>query len=268
MAADELDAAALLAAYDATCVPNEARRDRVLARLLRPGARAVFVEDRRADTAALARAVALAVAAAVLAVLGLELATGARTMGRVEQERYEAIDAAPEKADATAIERGDEVHTRGAAIVPTPAVPPVQPVVQAPVVTPMEPIVPRQSARGRMASRTDASAQVPAVDPERALLDEARAAIDRQAWREATAALRRHAKDFPSSALADEREALHIVVDCQLDPAEVTRARRRGTAFVVRHPGSELSRMVIGACRQETPTAEAPAVVDPFADGP
>ncbi|HWB74393.1 MAG TPA: hypothetical protein VG755_05545, partial [Nannocystaceae bacterium] len=113
MAADDLDAAALLAAYDATCVPNESRRDRVLARLLRPSARAVFVDDRpRADKAALARAVALAVAAAVLAVLGLELATGARTMGRVEQERYEAIDAAPEKADATAIERNDAQHVR------------------------------------------------------------------------------------------------------------------------------------------------------------
>lgn len=266
MAADELDAAALIAAYEAACVPNESRRDRVLARLLRPGARAVFVEERpRADTAALARAVALAVAAAVLAVLGLELATGARSMGRLEQDRYEAIDAAPQKAEATAIERDDEARSIAHVLPPAelprtqPSVPPIEH-----ATTPIPVQRPRSDAT-RTRTRTTAAVAAP-VDPERALLDEARAAIDRQAWREAVAALRRHAKEFPTSTLADEREALHIVVDCQLDPAEVTRARRRGAAFVVRHPASDLSRTVIAACRQETP--DAPSGVDPFADSP
>ncbi|HWB77147.1 MAG TPA: hypothetical protein VG755_19405, partial [Nannocystaceae bacterium] len=133
-----------------------------------------------------------------------------------------------------------------------------------PSMAPIEPAppVPLQRPRDATRPRAHATETVDApVDPERALLDAARAAIDRQAWREAIATLRRHAKEFPGSALADEREALHIVVDCQLDPAEVKRARQRGTTFVVQHPGSALSRMVIDACRKPE---GAPSVVDPF----
>ncbi len=273
MAADDLDRAALYAAYRAASGPSPARREQVLARLHARNARpAVLVDTSEHDrVAASARVIVLAIAAAVLAVLGLELASGGSVVrllddGSHEQAVDEAI-VAPD--DATAIEHGEVVgavrraQERAATIVPAEPPEPQPPLVAAvPTVVatvasaPVEPLRVPTPAAPRTANA--------AAETEATLMQRARAAIGRGDWAQGKAALERHAALFPDGTLSDERRALVLVVDCRIERSSAARTRARD--FIVHHARSPQFERIIEACRAPRDRSIAVAgIVDPFA---
>lgn len=94
----------------------------------------------------------------------------------------------------------------------------------------------------RVAPKASASTQEPARDPglarERTLLDMARTALSRGDSTAALAAVDEHARDFPSSQLAEEREVLAI--QALVAARRMPEARRRAAAFRTAHPKSPL----------------------------
>lgn len=268
MAIDDAERATLIAAWRAAEGAPVDRSDRVLARLLAPGDYAALLPDepivRRWPL------VLLAVAAAVLAVIALEL-TGEITarLGRVG--RYEAADSASRvRAAQVAGDASTERVTaspRTVALLPTAAeLPPLLP---APTIEPLPAFttdgVPIQRPRaGGIASAANADADAaPAVvepdDPvarEAGYIAEARAALARRAWVDVTNVLDLHLAEFPHGAHAFDRSAMRIVVECRLDPS--AKAREAARDFIVRHARSSYTPQIIGACRADL------SVVSPF----
>lgn len=98
---------------------------------------------------------------------------------------------------------------------------------------------------------TPSMAPAPAKDPslarERTLLDMARTALARGSTADALAAVDTHAREFPTSQLAEEREVLAVQA---LDSAGRTdEAKRRATSFRSRWPRSPLIPIVDEASR-------------------
>lgn len=268
--ADEFDRAVLFAAYRMAQVPGTARRERVLARLREPGDRPVFLPTppRRPVVRALpVRVVLLAVAAGLLAALGLSLLGSALAVRFDRAPVDQAVDAPEAKDVESAVER--EEHVSGprqrdapsvAAIIPPPPPTTIDPFAATP------PVKPPAATKRRVAS--EAPAAEPAPEPpreptpqeiEEAIIADALAALDRKDWSAASAALGKHAKEFPSGKLELERNALKIVVRCNREHGEASRAQARD--FIVSTALSPHWQRIIDACR-----ATAPPVVDPFAD--
>lgn len=274
MAADDFDHAMLFAAYRLSQVPATARRDRVLARLSEPGDRPVFlgspvVVPKRGVPI---RVVLLAAAAAVLAVLGLELLSGGLAVRFDRTPAVQAVDEPVREPEAEpVVER--EVHVQRA----VPRVPgPVAVPEAAPVVIPPPPaaavvtLAPtrRKDGAAKIAAKADVVAKPEEAEPARVLTEKERelamiadalAALDRRAITEASIVLAQHAREFPRGKLAKEREALEIVVDCRLDHGE--RSRLRARDFIVHTALSPHWQRIVDACR-----ANAAHITDPFAE--
>jgi hypothetical protein len=101
------------------------------------------------------------------------------------------------------------------------------------------------------APRPAASAARPVASPsspmgglaaERALLDEARAALARSAPNDALAAIARHEREFPNGTLTEEREAM--AVKALAAAGRTTEARTRGARFRELFPNSVMLRSV------------------------
>lgn len=264
MAADDGDKAVLLAAYRAALVPATARRERVLARVLDPQTEAVFLPRlqpaaRPAVRAALpVRVLVLAIAAGVLAAIGIGLVGGGIATRSERPAKSEAVDhAAPLHAPAEAVGRASVPFAR----------PPTPPAAAARAAAPeQEPVpdralVPVQHASARATPRRKepAVADAPVPDAptpvsEAALVREALAALDRRDWDAAATSLARHASEFPRGALAKEREALEIVVQCRRAPSEAARIRARD--FIVHTALSPHQPRILAACRASAGVAE------------
>jgi len=270
--ADEFDRAVLLAAYRLAQVPASARRDRVLARLREPDDAPVFLPEPAGRPVAMPgiplRVVLLAAAAAVLAVLGLELLTGGLAVRFDRTPVDQAVDV-PETASepSEAVEREEHVASppkTDAPLAASAVVIPPPPAVAAPASAPPPVRVP--SAARAKGSSADAPAAVAVQEPTRvlserereaAMIADALAALDRKAWGEAVVALTKHAKEFPKGELRLERDALRIVVRCEREHGEAARIQARD--FIVSTALSPHWQRIIDACR-----AKAPPVVDPF----
>ncbi|HWB73893.1 MAG TPA: hypothetical protein VG755_03035, partial [Nannocystaceae bacterium] len=272
MAVDDLDRAALFAAYRTAFAAPAERRDEVLARLHRADDRPVILAqpDERERITTLVRAVVLAVAAAVLAVLGLELMSGGLAASRQEGQHFEAVDEAiVEPEDATAVERGEALGAvkrrdgvRVATIVPAELPEPIEippPPLEVVAVPPADATAPAKAT----------APEVPAAptETEPVLLARAHAAIERGAWARAKTALARHAERFPNGVHAVERQALQIVVDCRVEHS--AQARLRARDFIVHHARTPQFSKIIAACKAATPTGGSSSdIVDPFGEPP
>lgn len=275
--ADEFDRAVLFAAYRMAQVPGHGRRERVLARLRDPDDRPVFLPAPQRATGPTARVlplriVLLAAAAGLLAVLGLELLTGGLAL------RFDAavpVDQAvdvPEAKDVeSAVEREEHVtgpRQREAPSVAAIVVPP--PPAVTPAVPPAIEPVPEKATKRKAAvvGEPPPPAEPPPREPtpqeiEEAIIADALAALDRKDWSAASAALGKHAKEFPKGKLELERNALKIVVRCNREHGEASRAQARD--FIVGTALSPHWQRIIDACRAASPPPPPP-VVDPFAD--
>jgi hypothetical protein len=80
---------------------------------------------------------------------------------------------------------------------------------------------------------------------ERTLLDVARAALSRGEAASAVEAAQRHAAEFPSGQLAEEREA--ILIRALIQAGDVDDARARAARFHVRYPASIFGRAIDSA---------------------
>jgi hypothetical protein len=87
----------------------------------------------------------------------------------------------------------------------------------------------------------------PALDVagEATVLRRAKAAIERKAWDEATAALDAYDREHPGAVLAPEAGALRVMVACGRGAID---ASARAEAFVQRHPGSPLRERIGREC--------------------
>ncbi len=273
--ADEFDRAVLFAAYRMAQVPGTARHERVLARLREPGDRPVFLPGfqttptrRPAARVLPLRVVLLAVAAGLLAALGLSLLGSALAVRFDRAPVDQAVDVPEPKKDVeSAAER--EEHVSGprqrdapsvAAIIPPPPPQTIDPFATTPATT--APGKPAAATKRKVASEEPQAE--PAREPtpqeiEEAIIADALAALDREDWSAASAALGKHAKEFPNGKLELERNALKIVVRCNREHGEASRAQARD--FIVGTALSPHWQRIIDACR-----ATAPPVVDPFAD--
>ena len=101
---------------------------------------------------------------------------------------------------------------------------------------------PRAATSAAPASSAVASAAAPPRDPglarERHLLDMARTALSRGDTGSALSAVDNHAREFPKSQLAEEREVLAI--QALASAGRMTEARRRASAFRMSFPKSAL----------------------------
>ena len=274
MADDDLDRAALFAAYRTAFAPPAERREEVLARLRRADDRPTILphDDERERITTLVRAVVLAIAAAVLAVLGLELMSGGLVATGRGGQHFEAVDEAiVEPEDETAVERGEAlgaVKRRGdvrvATIVPAELPKPIEipPVEAVPIAAPAQPVDATTPVKAR-------APEVPVAptETEPVLLARAQSAIDRGAWPRAKTALARHAELFPNGVHAVERQALRIVVDCRVEHS--AEARRRARDFIVHHARTPQFHQIIAACKASS-SAEGSSsdIVDPFSETP
>jgi hypothetical protein len=275
--ADEFDRATLFSAYRMAQVPASARRDRVLARL-QGGEPPVFVPDPRpvAMPGIPLRVVLLAAAAAVLAVLGLELLTGGLA---VRFDRMPPVDQAVDVPERTSepgrvIER--EEHVALPPRVDAPVVASAVVIPEPPVVSASAPAPVKVASASRRKSTDIAVAEAPpAAEPvavqaptrvltererEAAMIADALAALDRKAWSDAVAALTKHASEFPKGEFRKERDALRIVVRCEREHSEAARIEARD--FIVSTALSPHWQRIIDACRAKAP----PPAVDPFQD--
>lgn len=275
MAMDDAERASLIAAWRAAQSAPTDRRDRVLARLLSPGDYAALLPEepivRRWPL------VLLAVAAAVLAVLALEL-TGEITarLGRVG--RFEAADsdarvrAAQVAGEAASARATSPASTRTASRVPVAELPEIPaPAAMLPMPEPLVPVpaftsegVPIQRPRvaGVVVPPPTATAPAevePPVDPEvreAEYISLARAALARRAWVDVSNVLDRHLAEFPHGKHALDRSAMRIIVACRIEPGTDTRTAARD--FIVRHARSTYTPQIIGACRSDL------AITSPF----
>jgi hypothetical protein len=263
MAADEFDRAALFAAYRAASAPLPERREGVLARLRRPNARLAIVPDEDERMRLLARVIVLAIAAAVLAVLGLELGSAGLEASRRDDARFEAVDeAVVEPDEETAIERGEVVGAARRRVV-VPAVPPPR-IEPAPIPEPTPAAL--AIATKPTVARPRVQTPEPELDTEDALMERARAALRRSAWTDGKSALDRVAQLFPNGERAEERRALVIIVDCRIERSVETRLRARD--YIVQHARSPELRRIIEACRASRLASSDGAIVDPFGESP
>jgi hypothetical protein len=144
-------------------------------------------------------------------------------------------------AVAPAAERSG-VATRAQAVAPEPAEAPP------PVAEPEPPVVPATEAEPRAAEpsrRSQAPAVADRLRAEVALMDRARAALERD---DADALWRltgEHARRFPDGALVEEREAWQAIAACRLGHA---RAAARAEAFLRAHPRSAQADKLRRAC--------------------
>lgn len=81
---------------------------------------------------------------------------------------------------------------------------------------------------------------------ELALLRQARLAMREEALDRAAAALREHGSDFPSGQLAEDRDALWVIVRCHKDAKNTGRA-----AFEAAHPSSHHLVAIRAACEKK-----------------
>jgi hypothetical protein len=269
--ADEFDRAVLFAAYRMAQVPGSERHERVLARLRDPDDRPVFLPSpqraRRPSARVLPlRIVLLAAAAGLLAVLGLSLLDSVLAVRFDRSAVDQAVDA-PEAKDAAepAVER--EQHVSGPRVREAPSVAAIV-VPPPPVAVPPVPAVVPEKVKRKPAVASEPAAPEPepepareptAVEIEEAIIADALAALDRNDWKAASAALGKHAKQFPGGKLELERNALKVVVRCKREHGEASRAQARD--FIVSTALSPHWQRIIDACR-----ATAPPVVDPFQD--
>lgn len=262
MADDEPERSRLIDAHRRANAAPPARRERVLGRLLAAGDVAVFVGGAR-PTGAPWAVILLGVAAAVLAVLALEVITGGVAAHLGQAPRFEAADGAERvRTGALASPGGPEA---GAGVrAPAPAELPAVPSTGArPDASWADVPVQRPRSIGAStpvpaAAPIDAAPMPAAAPSETALIDEAHRAMRRRGWVDARNALKEHAAAFPAGAFAEERRALLVVIACRLDPSEETRVRAR--EFLVQEPGSPFLSEVTSACR---PTSGV-RVVSPF----
>jgi hypothetical protein len=281
--ADEFDRSVLFAAYRMAQVPATSRRDRVLERLCEPDDRPVFLPDPRPVVlpGVPLRVVLLAAAAAVLAVLGLELLSGGIAVRFDRQPADQAVDVPKSGSEpAKAIEREEHVALpprrdarMDAPVAASAVVIPPPPVVAASAQT-ASPVPVKSPSPARRKSTGEPSAEPPAEvvavqEPTRVLtpreieasmIADALAALDRDAWSEATAALTKHAKEFPKGEFRLERDALRIVVRCERDHSEAARIQARD--FIVSTALSPHWQRIIDSCKAKAP----PPTVDPFQD--
>jgi hypothetical protein len=258
MAMDDAERAALIAAWRAAHAAPDDRRERVLSRLLSRDDYAVLLPDepvvRRWPL------VLLAVAAAVLAMLALEL-TGELAARLGQRGRFEAVDSAKGVRAASVADEvspAQESGRRTAELHPVaelPAMPPSPVVPLVPAAATTKDGVPIQRPRALATAESSPPPVVEDVVPEdpavreAGYIAEARAALARRAWVDASIALDRHLAEFPDGARKRDREALRIIVACRLDPGDRTRAAAR--EFIVRHAASDDTPRIVGACRAD-----------------
>jgi hypothetical protein len=245
---------------------------------LRDGEPPVFVPDPRpiAMPGIPLRVVLLAAAAAVLAVLGLELLTGGLA---VRFDRTTPVDQAVDVPERTsepgaAVER--EEHVALPPRVDAPVVASAVVIPEPPVVAPLAPAPAPAKIVSGVRRKTAATPDVPpaaeavavqepkrqptAREREAAMIADALAALDRKAWSDAVAALAKHASEFPKGEFTKERDALRIVVRCEREHGEAARIEARD--FIVSTALSPHWQRIIDACRARAPLPK----VDPFDD--
>ena len=195
----------LVGGYRRAIAPVPADRARIWARLQAPEDELPIAEEAPRGLG-LAITIAIAVAAAVVLALGL----AAELVER---------DAMAPRSQAVDVREADEpaaIDVREVAPV-EPAIPPrIEKV--APVKPRVEPVTPRAPTRA------------PAIDPlrrELALVESARAAIERGDHPAALARLAEHARAFPSGALRPEARALRAIALCASDRAAQGRGEAR-----------------------------------------
>lgn len=142
-----------------------------------------------------------------------------------------------------------------------PAVPPPVTVTEPPAAAPLAPVATEVAERAPAppaeaapsAPRERAPRTPPKAEPtgdslaaELALVAAARRALARGDGEEATAALARHAREFPAGALTEERSALEVLALCAT--GQRARAVVAARAFLSRYPGSVSSSSVRGSC--------------------
>jgi TolA-binding protein len=226
------DLRALLEEEKAAGEPSRDTRERVLLRLAGtfapggPGGESLDAPSSASHVVPAARLApaALAVRAAAIFVTGA--AAGAGSYHVVERARHPAPISAPVVAPAP----------RPEMTAPPDATEPMPP--PAPEPTPSAPDMPI-----RMRPRTTVEATPGAPertdDPlaaERSLLEMARAALGRGKAESALAALRRHARQFPSGELMEEREGL--LVQALVGAQKYDQAREKADQFKKRYPRS------------------------------
>ncbi len=126
---------------------------------------------------------------------------------------------------------------------PSPVVvaPPIEEEIEAPIVE----VEPEPAP-----AKPKAEKPSPAPGEEFELLLSARRALGESPAR-ALKLTRRHARNYPRSALAEEREVIAILALVKLDRG--AEAERRGKAFLAAHPGSSHRSAVEGAMRELQP---------------
>jgi hypothetical protein len=162
-------------------------------------------------------------------------AVGATTYGVVEQVRGK-----PPSAPIAV------VAAPAAPVVPAPpsVPPPDTEATEAPVVAPPPATT---SGRGREPSPSMGDSRDRGLAAERKLVEMARTALGRGQTDGALAALRRHARVFPTGQLAEERESL--LVQALVVKGDFPQARAQATRFARRYPHSLFSPVVEQAVR-------------------
>jgi hypothetical protein len=136
--------------------------------------------------------------------------------------------------------------------IPAPAPPSTSPAA-APSAAPVARLLRSTRANGAIAVDGQGDDRLAA---ERSLLEIARVALVRGQAAGALAALARHARQFPSGALAEEREGL--LVQALVDARQYDRARERAARFNQRYPRS-LFAPVVEQALASIPVTERPA---------
>lgn len=104
----------------------------------------------------------------------------------------------------------------------------------------------KNKKRPRKQDKADTEAVVSDPQAEIRLIRRAQAALSAGNASKARALLDRHAREFPSGLLVEERKVAHAQAQCELGKTEA--ARREIKAFLRDHPGSVLAERATGVC--------------------
>lgn len=206
----DADERRLLEGFRAREVPDEAARDRMLARLLKA---------RRSERTVGSRTgLAIALACAIAGLVLLLMRTAALLLDTTPRPKEQSIDMREPDAPAP-------IEARAAVAEPPPLPTSAPSEVDAPTSAPVvEPTVRRAPRREAPPVEPSSTAS---ITLEAALLRDAQAQLRAGAHARAQASLDEHRTRFPDGQMRDEREAIAMLVACAADSATEVRERAR-----------------------------------------